>query len=321
MTLSNHIDHKKLSLDEWLSYVMIPRTDRGFQILDCQFATDAHREEYLSSIESRPSREVRYLISLFLIDGGSLGYDKYLLDWLLSLPRDQFEKMLEDSEFLKRLMKLRDDVHTWPNITWILDLLPSYPQEAIQAIDSYFQAHCQFFPDGRIFGLGDAKALIRSKYMEHDLPVSEALLMLTPRDFELLVGYLYQRKGYEVTITPRSRDGGYDVEAEIAGERGDERLHIECKRYEQNIGVGFARQVLGTLNVSNATKAVIVSSSYFTKPAVAEARKSKRLELVSIKHFDSEMRQHCSYHWVTKMHTYIMEMKKLHNNALQRTSR
>ncbi|ABI38524.1 restriction endonuclease [Shewanella sp. MR-4] len=307
------IDHKILSLDEWLSFISVPRNERNFQILDCQFATDSHREEYISNIQSRSLEEVNYLISQFLIEGGSLGYDRFLLDWLLSHPREKFEAMIEKSRFLKRLLVQSDDVHTWPDITWVLDLLPHYPQEAIQAIESYFQAHCQFFPDGRIFGLGDAQALIRAKYMNHALPACESVLSLSPRDFELLVGYLYQKKGYGVVITPRVKDGGYDVEAEIANERGTERLHIECKRYQQKIGVAIARQVLGTLSVSNATKAVIVSSSYFTKPALDEARRSKRLELISIKNFDEEMRKYCSYNWVVYIDRYIMEIKNSHN--------
>ena len=319
MSSDNVIDHKKLSLDKWLFYITTPKNKRDFQILDCQFATDAHRDEYIATIKSRSQEEVNYLISQFLIEGGSLGYDSFLLDWLLNHPREQFEAMVAKSEFLKRLLVQRKDVQTWPNITWVIDLLPRYPQEAIQAIESYFQAHCQYFPDGRIFGLGDAQALIRAKYMNHEMPVSESLLSLPPRDFELLVGYLYEKKGYKVIITPKTKDGGYDVVAEKNSERGDERLHIECKRYEHKIGVSIVRQVLGTLNVSNATKAVIVSSSYFTEPALREARKSKRLELISINHLDQEMRKYCSYNWVVSMNRYIMEMRNSHNNHQQWT--
>lgn len=304
------IDHRKLSLDEWLDYVKVEKSKRQFQILDCQFATDLHRDEYLRTIQNRSDAEVKYLLSLFLISGGHLGHDDFLRDWLYCLPREEFETVISQRTFLKRVAFPRKENPPWATITWVIDLLPNFPQEAIQAINSYFQAHCEYFPDARIHGLSDAQSLIRAKYMEHSLPVKQTLLDMTSRDFELLVAFLYKEKGYKVIVTQRTRDGGYDIVAEKYSDREQERLHVECKRYDENVGVTIARQILGTLNVTNATKAVLVASTNFTQPARDEAHRSKRLELIDVNSFDVEMRHHIDMHWVFKVPEFVMRMKK-----------
>ncbi len=310
MIEKSFIDHKTISLEEWLNYVNVKRDDRNFLILDCQFATDQHRDQYLKTVHDRSDSEIKYLLSLFLIETGHLGYDRNIRDWLFALPNEKFNKAISKNSFLERVVFASDKHPPWITIYWIVDLLPNYPQEAIQVIHAYSQAHIQHLPDTRIFGLSDAVALIRAKYIEHTLPVKQILLDLTSRDFELLVAYLYTKKGYKVQITPRSHDGGYDVIAEKYSDREQERLHIECKRYDQNVGVDIARKTLGTLNIENATKAVLVASTYFTKPAKDAAYKSKRLELINLDNFDQEMRKHIDMHWISKIPEYLMKIKK-----------
>ncbi|BCG12682.1 restriction endonuclease [Vibrio sp. Vb5031] len=304
------INAENLSLEEWLSYLKVPKKDRDFEIIDYQFPTDSHLEEYLSTISSRSTKEVKLLITSFLIDGGHLGYDRHTLDWLISLGKEKIDELCDKSLFLTRLLQIGDPRGPWPDMLWVIDLLPHFPREAVSALDSFFQAHCMYFPDGRIHGLGDAKELIRAKYMAHSFPTKQILLELTPYDFELLVAYLYKQKGYEVKVTPRSRDGGYDVVAEKYSNRQHERLHIECKRYDQKIGVDIVRRVLGTLNVTNASKVVIVTSSNFTSPAKNEAFASKRVELLDCDAFDEEMKKNVSYQWANRVSSYLMEMTK-----------
>lgn len=310
------IDAEKLSLDEWLNYIKTPEKERNFKIIDYQFPTDKHLNEYIDSIHIRSDDEIKTLLSLFLIDGGTLGHDNTLRSWLFQLSQEEFIKQTTSHSFLKRLSSLSKNALPWPSILWIVDLLPHFPQHAIDAIDSFFLAHCLYMPDGRIHGISDAEAIIRAKYMNHPLPVRETLLQMASRDFELLVGHLYKAKGYKVTITPRTKDGGYDVLAEKNSKREQERLHIECKRYEQRVGVEIVRKVLGTLNVRNATKAVLVTSSSFTKPAIEEAHLSKRVELIGSVDFDSEMRKHVSFNWVKQTSSYIMQMHRDHSDSI-----
>jgi restriction system protein len=305
------IDHRSLSLEEWLKYVKTDRSKRKFSILDCQFATDEHFLEYLKNIKDRSDEEVKYLISSFIITDPHLGYDDHLRTWLYQMPPAELDAAILASPFLKRVAFPNKESPPWCSMIWILELLPRHPQEAIQALSAYFSAHCMYMPDARMHGLSDAQALIRAKYIEHDLPVRQTLLDMPSRDFELIVGYLYKKLGYSIEITPRTRDGGYDIVAEKYSEREHERLHIECKRYEGNVGVDVVRKVLGTLNVTNATKAVVVTSASFTKPARDEAYKSKRLELIDIESFDKLMRHNFNVNWIDRISDCLFEMRKL----------
>lgn len=242
-----------------------------------------------------------------MIDNVNLVSDESLKKFIFSPYNEGKQEFIKNSVFIQRLITLQP---TWTSIMWIIDLLPNSPQYAIQAIEAYSLAHCQYLPDGRSTGLNDAIEIIKAKYMKHKLPVRQTLLEMKPREFELLVGYLYIKKGYQVVVTSKTHDGGYDIIAEKNSSREHERLHIECKRYSKTVGVQVIRNVLGTLNVKNATKAIVVCSSYFTQPAITEANLSNRIELLDIEYFDNEMRKYIDYNWVYAIPSYLKEMEK-----------
>lgn len=300
------IDYNNLSLDEWLELISIQKQENSEYVIDYQFVTQAHYNEYINTIYRR---DIKPILKLFLIGNVYMNSDEGLRSSLLRPEFNGKKELIKESEFLQRLFSLEPP---WLSIKWIIDLLPRYPQLAIQSIRAYTIAHIQYLPDGRATGLNDAINIIKAKYMEHSLPVRQTLLNLNPRDFELLVGYLYYKKGYIIKITSKTRDGGYDILAEKNTVREHKRLYIECKLHSSNIGVPIVRNVLGTLSIENATKSVIVASSYFTKPAYEEARKSKRVELIDIELFDKEMRTVIDYNWVFNISDYIKEMNKLY---------
>lgn len=310
MTKKKLVDATELSLDEWLEVVLKPEHQRGCRIEDSHFTTDAHLDEFLDKIDARSNDQIIAILRLFLFDGGHLGVDKTHRQWLLSMDSDELAEKRSQHSYFDRLMDLSGSACPWQGTTWVIDLLPDWPQAAIDALDAYHLAHCQLLPDGRLHGLNDATTIIRRKFLEHPLPVKETLLDLTPRDFELLAGHLFKKKGYDVTVTPRSSDGGYDVLALRTGPRGEERLHVECKRYTENVGVQIVRATLGTLVVKNATLAVIVATSRYTKAARKEAIESKRIELIDVDEFDKDLRQYVDPNWTSRLSRYVGEMKR-----------
>lgn len=96
------------------------------------------------------------------------------------------------------------------------------------------------------------------------------LYKLTPRRFEELIASIFRNQGFEITLTPESNDGGYDVIA-VHHSRftGTEKYLVECKRYAEDnkVGVGVVRGLYGVVCSENATKGLVVTSSYFTKGA------------------------------------------------------
>lgn len=300
-----YIDAEELSLAEWLQLIERHEQDRDYVLIDYKFPLESHRKEYLSTVHNKSEFEIKYLLRHFLIEGGSLGADKWVLKSLSS--NGKWLEIIGKLEFARRLINF--SINTWEGNTWILDLLPSYPQLAIDSINGYISAHIQFLPDGRIDGLDDAVAVIRSKYLEVRHP-REVLLDLRPRDFERLVSTLYSRMGYEVELTQSSRDGGYDVEARKSGDEGEENLLIECKRYENNVGVKEARSLNGVVESKRATRGLLITTAEFTRPARDFAKETRRLTLVGYTALNNLFNKYLGANWPQRIDFHVNELER-----------
>jgi hypothetical protein len=97
----------------------------------------------------------------------------------------------------------------------------------------------------------------------------EDLLDLSPRQFEEFIAGIWDRLGYTVELTARTRDGGRDVVAIIKAE-SEVRYIIECKRYDEThkVGVGILRALYGVKTHEGATKAFLATTSSFTRGAI-----------------------------------------------------
>jgi restriction system protein len=92
---------------------------------------------------------------------------------------------------------------------------------------------------------------------------------LSPRQFEELVAELLAGQGYDVALTPPSRDGGFDIIAVKNDALGRLRFLVECKRYDaaNHVEVGIVRSLLGVVQQQQATAGVVVTTSFFTRGA------------------------------------------------------
>jgi restriction system protein len=68
------------------------------------------------------------------------------------------------------------------------------------------------------------------------------------------------------------KDGGYDVDAR----NGDERILIQAKRHQNRVGVKAVRETAGLLEIEDADRVVVVTSSSFTNTV----EKTGRIELL-----------------------------------------
>lgn len=95
------------------------------------------------------------------------------------------------------------------------------------------------------------------------------LYQLSSRRFEELVAELLIRKGYNVELTPATRDGGKDIYAARKDDLGSFLYIVECKKYRptHKVGVNVLRDLYGVLSKERATYGVAVTTSYFSKPA------------------------------------------------------
>lgn len=178
--------NQDLPLETWLSLVLgkIPRGRH--ELIDYMFPSDKQREEYFGQLATIPDSEVKGLLRGFLMIGGGLGSDSNILRFWLE--EKDLDLLIQDREFARRLISTRR--HTWEGNTWILDLLPSNPQAAVDVLRAYIEAHIQYIPDGRLHGLSDAIAVISARYLEQKNE-REKLFGVHSRDFEFLVAALY----------------------------------------------------------------------------------------------------------------------------------
>lgn len=104
------------------------------------------------------------------------------------------------------------------------------------------------------------------------------MYLLEARQFEELVAELWARMGYEVELTPETRDGGRDIVAWKSNEIKTQVL-IECKRYAPGrpVGISVAQRMLGAIAQYDASQGVIATTSTFTRDAikVIEAKQNR----------------------------------------------
>lgn len=97
----------------------------------------------------------------------------------------------------------------------------------------------------------------------------EAMRDLPSRKFEQLIAELLTRRGYNVELTPCTRDGGFDMYAAQNTSLGRFLFLVECKRYRppKKVGVVPVRSLYGVVQEKRATAGVIATTSYFSNDA------------------------------------------------------
>jgi restriction system protein len=102
----------------------------------------------------------------------------------------------------------------------------------------------------------------------------EMVWKLPSRKFEEVVAEILDRQGYEVSLTPASGDGGFDIYAARKEGLGQFLYLVECKRYvpPNKVGVEIVRSLYGVLQAKRATAGAIVTTSFFTAGAEAFQR-------------------------------------------------
>ena len=101
-------------------------------------------------------------------------------------------------------------------------------------------------------------------------------MRLNPYQFEKVVGDYYRDCGYVVHQTKRSNDGGKD----LVMYKGGQTYYVEVKRYAKSNPVSrpLVQKLVGACHPVGA-KGIFVTSSRFTKEAIAEAHRSN-IELI-----------------------------------------
>ncbi|MFE1594198.1 restriction endonuclease [Nocardia sp. NPDC058705] len=313
------------SLDEWRAVVRgsLPAPTPDYPVIT--FPSDELRAAYLKKASAWPENEVRDTLRIML------GQSRNIPEWDdLQLQIIKSARLSSDSggngdhqsfsEYERRLILRahgKSSEPTWPGLTWVLDLLPRDPRQAISATSAYFDVHWQVMPDMRVTGLLDAMAIMRHRYImegETELDAKVSLLRsINPHDIEYLAAALYARKGYKVNVTPGQKDGGKDIIAH----KNSEIIYIECKNWEQRVDVKEVRAFFGVSSGDPVTRAVMISISGFTEHGPEAALKwaqgptrRHRIDLVDGRSLAQDLNEHLGTDWAQRLDLIIAYQKK-----------
>lgn len=116
--------------------------------------------------------------------------------------------------------------------------------------------------------LVEAVQTITTEFIKYLAKHPEVMYAIEPRQFEELIAEILASYGWEVKLTPPSKDGGYDIYA-ISPIRGGEKTSwiIECKKYakERKVGVDIARALYGVKYDLKVANAMLATTTHFTR--------------------------------------------------------
>lgn len=104
----------------------------------------------------------------------------------------------------------------------------------------------------------------------------DSLRSLTWREFEIACAGLFERRGWGVTVTPPSGDGGVDIVIRKSGAKGV----VQCKHWrKRRVSVSEVRELLGAKQDFGADEAFMLTSGFATVDARKLARRNKGVHL------------------------------------------
>lgn len=130
----------------------------------------------------------------------------------------------------------------------------------------------------------DDKRFIAAKEVIDGLDSRSNLAAMDWEDFEQLVREIFEKEfktlDGEVKVTQASRDGGVDAVAFDPDPIHGGKIVIQAKRYTNTVGVGFVRELWGTVLNEGAMKGILITTADFG-PDAYEFAKGKPLVLMN----------------------------------------
>lgn len=111
------------------------------------------------------------------------------------------------------------------------------------------------------------RRMIRRRYLRMSMRKVDKL---SGRAFEKYLQAHFRHLGYRVTLTDYSHDYGADL---IVRKRG-EKIVVQAKRYEKNVGIAAVQEAVASVAYYDADRAMVVTNSGFTKSARNLARQN-----------------------------------------------
>lgn len=148
------------------------------------------------------------------------------------------------------------------------ELFPDFFKFATEKIKILLSLYDDNHPPKQLIYVIDVITAELLKYMKKH---PKAMYQIKPRQFEELVAEILASYGWQVSLTPTVKDGGYDIFAISKDVQTGAKASwiIECKKYapENKVGVDIVRSLFGVKYLVGTTNAMLATTSFFTKGA------------------------------------------------------
>lgn len=266
--------------------------------------------EYIEKIEIRNEEEVKELLRILLspytrkLDKSDYESYKKMCDINGNDKNSDIYKYYIESHLkIEKNIRVINEQDAWEGLTWVLQLLPFEPYKAISALNSYLSAEIMYMPDDRITGIEQCISIIEAKFINTNTGLQKYITDLKPREFELLIASLYENLGYEVQVTPATRDGGKDIVARIKREDGSEVVYVECKLYKTTaLTISTVREFFGVISYEHINRGVIFCTGY-----VNERLKNQYplIQIWTVEEIITLLNAHLGSDWFKRLHLLI----------------
>ncbi len=174
------------------------------------------------------------------------------------------------SYFIQEISSYVEDISLELNddLSDLSDLVSNLKIEKSELIYISPEKKLHVLENGRII-LPDKLASVAGALLRKINSHPSYMYKLKPREFEEIVAELFLKNGFDVKLTKATRDGGRDIIAFYEHMDIQMKYIIECKRYAENrlVSIGFVQRLLGVKIAEQANKAILATTSGFTKPA------------------------------------------------------
>jgi len=198
------------------------------------------------------------------------------------------------SAIAKEMALAVGDVYT--AVTRNLSLLSSLLEQTLPYVSRAVELQSRMFPSDQLvqrFSLAETPSglaipLARLGHVRKSLAHAvreveksrDALLAMSPSQFEGFMGGLFRHMGFDVEHTALTRDGGADLLCLVHNHGIRFRLAVEVKRYhDRPIDVTLVRSFVGANQQFRAHRLVFVTTSRYTKPAIVYGTQHAHHEL------------------------------------------
>lgn len=120
------------------------------------------------------------------------------------------------------------------------------------------------------------KEELKQEFFHKNTPTNfDVILKLSGVDFENYIEELFRTRGYSVTKTPATGDGGVDLVINKKVNNITIRTAVQCKRYTNSVGVSAIQEVFTGKHIYKCKDSMVITTSKFTTPAVKTAKELK----------------------------------------------